>query len=76
MNYNELRKEFAHNENEDDEQFTLKEIISSLPEPEQIIILLYAEEQSMRKVAKTLDVSTTTAYLRIKDIRNKIKEKL
>lgn len=76
MNYNELRKEFAHNENEDDEQFTLKEIISSLPEPEQIIILLYAQEQSMRKVAKTLDVSTTTAYLRIKDIRNKIKEKL
>lgn len=59
---------------EEDEHINkLKNIIYSLTEPEKRIILLYAELGTFRKLGKELGVSTSSAYLKIKDIRNKIK---
>lgn len=59
---------------EEDEKINkLKNIIYSLTEPEKRIILLYAELGTFRKLGKELGVSTSSAYLKIKDIRNKIK---
>lgn len=43
-----------------------------LTEPERRIILMYADTASCEKVGKALGVSTTTAWLYIKKIKNKI----
>lgn len=59
---------------EEDEHINkLKNIIYSLTEPEKRIILLYAELGTFRKLGKELGVSTSSAYLKVLDIRNKIK---
>lgn len=59
---------------EEDEKINkLKNIIYSLTEPEKRIILLYAELGTFRKLGKELGVSTSSAYLKVLDIRNKIK---
>ena len=59
---------------EEDENINkLKNIIYSLTEPEKRIILLYAELGTFRKLGKELGVSTSSAYLKVLDIRNKIK---
>lgn len=58
---------------EDEDINKLKNIIYSLTEPEKRIILLYSELGTFRKLGKELGVSASSAYLKIKDIRNKIK---
>ena len=58
---------------EDEDINKLKNIIYSLTEPEKRIILLYAELGTFRKLGKELGVSTSSAYLKVLDIRNKIK---
>lgn len=53
----------------------LKHIIfDKLPEVDKRVILLYAELQSIRKVAAHLGVSASTAYLLIKRIKDDIKQ--
>ena len=51
-----------------------KIIFYKLSEADRNIILLYAELQSIRKLSKTLNVSAASAWLKIDEIRNKIKE--
>lgn len=59
---------------EEDEYINkLKNIIYSLTEPEKRIIIMYAELGTFRKLGKELGVSTSSAYLKVLDIRNKIK---
>jgi len=57
---------------EDEDINKIKNKIYSLPEPEKRIILMYAELGTLRKLGTQLGVSTSSAYLKIKDIRNKI----
>lgn len=52
----------------------IKIIESKLTKAEQIIIKMYAELASVRKVGQILGVSQSTAYLEITRIKNKIKE--
>lgn len=52
----------------------IKIIESKLTTAEQIIIKMYAELASVRKVGQILGVSQSTAYLEITRIKNKIKE--
>lgn len=60
--------------NYDDEQQKLFDAVQKLPDPDKIILYLYAELQSYRKLAVELDVSFTTAYKAVKQIRKKILE--
>lgn len=61
---------------EDDRVAKLKHIIfNDLDEIDRRIILLYVEYQSLRKLAATLKVSTTTAYYKVKEIKQKIMDK-
>lgn len=62
---------------EEDKVNRLKNIIyNDLDEPERRILLLYVELQSFRKLAQELDVSTSTAFIKIKTIKEKIYDKL
>ena len=55
----------------------LKEIIyNKLTEPEKRIILMYAELGNLRKLGKELGVSTSSAWIKIKDIKTKIIDEL
>lgn len=58
--------------NHTDEFAELMDSVNNLTEPDKIILFLYAETQSYRKLAKLLDVSFATAYKSIKKIREKI----
>ena len=49
-------------------------IFHKLTEPERRIILLYTELQSIRKVAKLLNVSPASAWISINDVKTKIKK--
>ena len=63
----------------DDEELVnkLKEIIyNKLTEPEKRIILMYAELGNLRKLGKELGVSTSSAWIKIKDIKTKIIDEL
>ena len=64
--------------NDDDELINkLKEIIyNKLTEPEKRIILMYAELGNLRKLGKELGVSTSSAWIKIKDIKTKIIDEL
>lgn len=55
-----------------DEFQLLLDKVDSLSEPDKIILLLYAETQSYRKLAKILDVSFATAYKTIHKIRTNL----
>lgn len=55
-----------------DEYIKLLDNIKKLNEPDKIILYLYAELQSYRKVGKLLNVSFATIYKTINEIRNKI----
>lgn len=60
------------NEEEDLVQ-KLKDIIyNKLTEPEKRIILMYAELGNLRKLGKELGVSTSSAWIKIKEIKTKI----
>lgn len=63
--------------NEDDEKVDkLKRIIEKLPAPEKTLFLLYIEYGTFKAVGEMLGVSCVTAANAIKDIRNKIIDKL
>lgn len=57
-----------------DEEIKLLQAVQKLSDPDKIILYLYAELQSYRKLAKELNVSFTTAYKSLIQIRNKIQE--
>ena len=71
-------KDYAYDDDimcDDDERTRLtKQALWKLPEPERLLIVLYAEIQSLRKLGELLGISRTTAYFAIKRIRQEIKD--
>ena len=61
---------------DDERMFKLKQIINELDDLDRAILIIYADEGSMAKAGKKLNVSAATIYSYIKRIRNIIKEKL
>ena len=61
---------------DDDQMFKLKEIIENLDDLDRAILIVYADEGSMKKAGSKFNVSAATIYSNIKRIRNIIKEKL
>lgn len=61
---------------DDERMFKLKQIINELDDLDRAILIIYADEGSMAKAGKKLNVSAATIYANIKRIRNIIKEKL
>ena len=61
---------------DDERMFKLKQIINELDDLDKAILIIYADEGSMAKAGKKLNVSAATIYSYIKRIRNIIKEKL
>jgi DNA-directed RNA polymerase specialized sigma subunit len=72
-----LLKEYEKNNDifsEESEKVRLtKEALWQLSETDRLLICLYSEIQSLRKLGELLGVSRTTAYLQIKQIKEKIK---
>ena len=58
---------------DDEDMYILKDKIANLSDLDRAVILIYADEQSMAKAAKKLGVSTSTIYVYIKKIREKLK---
>lgn len=80
ININEILEDYKPDNSilseEGDKINKLKNIIyNDLSEPEKRIILMYADLQSFRKLGKELDVSPSTAFKKIREIRNKIYDK-
>lgn len=73
-----LVNEYAKNEDifsEESEKVRLtKEALWQLSDTDRLLICLYAEIQSLRKLGELLGVSRTTAYLQIKQIKERIKD--
>ena len=61
---------------DDERMYKLKQIIDELDDLDKAILIIYADEGSMAKAGKKLNVSAATIYANIKRIRNLIKEKL
>ena len=61
---------------DDERMFKLKQIIDELDDLDKAILIIYADEGSMAKAGKKLNVSAATIYANIKRIRNIIKDKL
>ena len=61
---------------DDDQMFKLKQIIDELDDLDKAILIIYADEGSMAKAGKKLNVSAATIYANIKRIRDIIKERL
>ena len=61
---------------DDERMFKLKQIIDELDDLDKAILIIYADEGSMAKAGKKLNVSAATIYANINRIRNIIKEKL
>lgn len=57
---------------DDDTKELLEAYNNNLTQPEKVILQLYAEFQSQRKVASLLNVSRTTVVKELNIIRNKI----
>lgn len=57
---------------DDDQLKLLKSYTDNLTQPEKVILQLYAEFNSQRKVASLLNVSRTTIVKSLNQIRNKI----
>ena len=51
-----------------------KEALWQLSDTDRLLICLYSEIQSLRKLGELLGVSRTTAYLQIKQIKERIKQ--
>ena len=72
-----LMNEYRENKDifsEESEKLRLaKEALWQLPETDRLLMCLYSEIQSLRKLGELLGVSRTTAYLQIKEIKEKIK---
>ena len=72
-----IEEEYEGDFIKDDERiFRLKQIIDELDDLDKAILIIYADEGSMAKAGKKLNVSAATIYANIKRIRNIIKEKL
>lgn len=56
----------------DDSMVNIINKLDTLSQPDKIILLMYAELQSFRKLADVLNVSFTTAYKSILQIRKKL----
>ena len=61
---------------DDEKMFKLKQIIENLDDLDKAILIVYADEGSMKKAGSKFNVSAATIYTNIKRIRNIIKEKL
>ena len=61
---------------DDERMYKLKQIIDELDDLDKAILIIYADEGSMAKAGKKLNVSAATIYANIKRIRNIINEKL
>lgn len=61
---------------DDEKMFKLKEIIKNLDDLDRAILIIYADEGSMKKAGDKFNVSAATIYSNIKRIRNIIKDKL
>ena len=61
---------------DDDQMFKLKEIIENLDDLDRSLLIVYADEGSMKKAGSKFNVSAATIYANIKRIRQIIKEKL
>lgn len=72
-----IEEEYEGDFLKDDERiFRLKQIINELDDLDRAILIIYAEEGSMAKAGKKLNVSAATIYSHIRRIRNIIKDKL
>ena len=73
-----LVNEYAKNEDifsEESEKVRLtKEALWELSDTDRLLICLYSEIQSLRKLGELLGVSRTTAYLQITQIKERIKQ--
>ena len=61
---------------DDDQMFKLKQIINELDDLDRAILIIYADEGSMKKAGSKFNVSAATIYTHIKRIRQMIKDKL
>ena len=61
---------------DDEKMFKLKEIIKNLDDLDRAILIVYADEGSMKKAGDKFNVSAATIYSNIKRIRQIIKDKL
>lgn len=67
----------TEDEEDDSPSRRIKQIIfNELNDVDRYIILLYAELGSLRKLATLIGVSPTACHFRVKEIKNKIKDKL
>ena len=57
-----------------EEMYKLKSIIQNLPEVEKVIFLAYTELRSFTELSKILNVSRSTCFWMIRNIRRKILE--
>ena len=57
---------------DEDEYLILLDNVNNLSEPDKIILFLYAETKSYRKLAKLLKVSFSTAYKCVAAIRKQL----
>lgn len=72
-----IEEEYIGDFLKDDEQmFKLKQIIKNLDDLDKAILIVYADEGSMKKAGDKFNVSAATIYSNIKRIRQEIKEKL
>ena len=72
-----IEEEYADDIFVDDERmYKLKQIINELDDLDRAILIIYADEGSMAKAGRKLNVSAATIYANVKRIRNLIKEKL
>ena len=59
---------------DEEDLFKLKTIISNLPEVEKVIFLAYTELRSFTELSKILNVSRSTCFWMVRNIRAKILE--
>lgn len=77
ISLSKIEEEYEGDFLKDDERiFRLKQIIDELDDLDKAILIIYADEGSMAKAGKKLNVSAATIYANIKRIRDIIKERL
>ena len=61
---------------DDERMYKIKQIINELDDLDRAILIVYADEGSMKKAGDKFNVSAATIYTNIKRIRQIIKDKL
>ena len=61
---------------DDERMYKIKQIINELDDLDRAILIVYADEGSMKKAGSKFNVSAATIYSNIKRIRQVIKDKL